>query len=142
MLDMDTSDLEIDNADLESELLRVPTLFNKYFRLFSDVKITLIKANKQAAIIRKQKYLQYTGKLSKAELDQMGWEYDPTNGLKLTKAELGDFLDGDEYLSEVNMKVKMLGARLEQLHMILDTIKYRPNHLKTLLDLRKFETGA
>ena len=69
-----TSDCVLDDVQLDTESKRIPELHNKYFKIFSDEKLRLVKFESKKKELSKLKWLYYTGKLDKNTLDNMNWE--------------------------------------------------------------------
>ena len=66
-------DLEIDQTALDTESSKTPQLHNKYLVMFMDERLKLKKIKNELAVLRRNKWLYYTGRLSKEELQQFGW---------------------------------------------------------------------
>ena len=67
-------DLEIDKTELDVEALKTPQLHNKYLNFLLDEKLILTKAESELRILRKIKWLYYTGKMSHEELEERDLE--------------------------------------------------------------------
>ena len=69
-----SSDCILDDIQLDLESKKIPELHNKYFKIFSDEKLKLVKLESRKKEILKVKWLYYTGKIDKESLERMGWE--------------------------------------------------------------------
>ena len=69
-----TTDSDIDQTEPGKELLKIPKLHNKYLTILTKHKMAAKKANFDYLRMRKVKWEYYTGKLSREELEQYGWE--------------------------------------------------------------------
>ena len=70
-------DCQIDDIELDASSLKVPQLHAKYAELLSSKRLIQIQYEHQLKDLQKDKWLWYTGKMSKEELDEREWEYDP-----------------------------------------------------------------
>jgi hypothetical protein len=61
-------DLVIDKTELDVEALKTPQLHNKYLNFLLEEKLMLTKSESDLRILRKIKWLYYTGKMSVEEL--------------------------------------------------------------------------
>ena len=67
------ADVKMDKTELDLESIKTPQLHNKYLILFSDEKLILGKLKSDFNILRKNKWLYYTGKMSREELQDRGY---------------------------------------------------------------------
>ena len=72
--DMVKIDLIIDQTALDAESSRTPQLHNKYLCIMLDEKLILKKQESDLAVLRKNKWLYYLGKMSEEQLTELGWE--------------------------------------------------------------------
>ena len=89
----------------------------------------------------RDKQLHYSGKLSQEELDQKGWEYDPLNGLTVLKSDLDKWYDADPVIQEHQLKIAMQEEIVATLKEIMDTIRWRHQSIKNMIEWRKFTSG-
>ena len=68
------NDAVIDQTEPGKELIRIPTLHNKYLTILTKHKIATKKAHFDYLRMRKIKWEYYTGKMSHEELKEYGWE--------------------------------------------------------------------
>ena len=64
-----SSDSQIDDTELDNESLKIPELHHKYFRIFSDEKLKLVRMYSKQKELRRLKWLYYTGKLDQETLE-------------------------------------------------------------------------
>lgn len=126
---------------LDDDSRRSPNLHAKYLRLFSKTKLQLFKAEQDHDILKKDKWLWFNGKLSKEDIDALGWHYDPMNGLKLLKGDMAQFYAADPELQASEAKIAYIKGVLETLREILDNIKWRHQTIKNMMDYLRFEAG-
>ena len=69
-------DCQIDDIELDASSLRVPQLHAKYAELLASKKLIQIQYEHKLKDLYKDKWLWYTGKLSKEEMEEKNWDYD------------------------------------------------------------------
>lgn len=134
-------EIEVDNkmspTNLEGEILRVPQLVTKYMRWHRQYKEVLIKAwSRQKALeIEKQQY--YSGSATDAV-----YRKKPFNLTIKNAVELKRWIESDEDVRVLEMNIKATEDCMEMVEQMLEALKYRPNHIATILEIRKFEAGV
>jgi len=68
------SDLVINENDLHTESLNTPQLHNKYLIFHENSKLELEKLEFQEKILKRNKWLYYTGKLGDDDMKRLNWE--------------------------------------------------------------------
>ena len=90
-------------------------------------------------VLRKYKWLYYTGKLSKEELDDFGWD---TFDLNILKSDIDKFLDGDEDLITLANRILFQQEKVNYLESIIKTINNRQWYIRSAIDWLKFTNGV
>lgn len=142
ILEMWKKDSEIDEMNLDEASRQSARLHSKYLELLSITKLRLNKQELNFKTLLKDKWLWYNGKMSKAEIDQRGWEYDPTNGLKLLKGDMDKFYDSDPHIQEAQAKIEYTKTILNTLEEIMNNIRWRHSNIKNMIDWRRFTSGG
>jgi hypothetical protein len=93
-------------------------------------------------VLLKQKWLWYNGKLTKDQIDDLGWEYDALNGLKVMKGEMSYYYDSDPHIQEMDARVEYIKVLKDTLEEIIQNIRWRHSSIKNAIDWRKFESGS
>ena len=135
---MSSVDLKIDETQLDGESLKTPQIHNKYLIMFTDEKLILQKMESDLAILKKNKWLYYTGKLSKEELDTYGWE---TFDLNILKTDIDKFLSSDEDLILLQHRVTLQKEKVNYLENIIKIINNRQWYIRSAIDWIKFTQG-
>lgn len=136
-------DCKIDKFKLDDSSVKQASLHSKYLRLHSDTKLLLRDYELRFVELKKNKWLWFNGKLSKTEMDQLGWPYDPFGGMcKPLKSDMDIFFDSDKDIIKIKAKIDYLNNSLEVLKEILDTIKWRHSHIKNTIDYLRFTSGT
>ena len=138
-----TEDSKIDELHLDRTTIKCASLHAKYLELYSIAKLRLKKKDLSLAHLKKDKWLYYNGKMTKAEMDERGWAYDPFSGMaKPLKSDMEMFLNTDPDVSDAKMGLEILQTYVDACKDILDTIKWRHNVIKNILDFKRFEAGV
>ena len=136
------TDSQLPRNNLDEASRQTPTLHAKYLSLRSNTKLRLKRAEMDQKSLLKQKWLWYNGKLTKDQIDQLGWEYDALNGLKILKGEMDYYYDADPHIQEANARIDYLKTMIDTLEEIISNIRWRHSTIKNMIDWRKFESGS
>jgi len=100
ILEMWKEDSKIDELRLDQASIDSAKLHAKYLELLTTTKLQLKRKDMEFKVLLKQKWLWYNGKLTKAQIDELGWEYDALNGLKVLKGDMDYYYDSDPHIQE------------------------------------------
>jgi hypothetical protein len=142
ILKMWAKDSEIDDLRLDEASKKTASLHAKYLEMLSVTKLQLKRKDMEFKVLLKKKWLWYNGKMSKDEMDQLGWEYDALNGLKILKGEMDYYYDADPHIQESQAKIDYLKTLIETLEEIINNIRWRHSTIKNMIDWRRFESGG
>lgn len=131
-------DSKIDSTDLGGESLRIPSLHAKYCRLYSLEKVVLTKLKGTYKSLRLEKY-EFLINPTKEKVD-LGWIIPPQG--KLIKSEVGQYLESDTDLINLELQLSVQQEKVDMLKSILDTLKTRGLLIKNALDDRRFLAGG
>jgi hypothetical protein len=132
-------DMPINETELDSESLKTPQLHNKYLILFIDEKILFEKIKSDLQVMKKKKWLYYTGKMSEEELKYHGWE--PFQ-LTVLKTDLDKFIESDDDYITLHHKVIYQKEKVNYLESILKIINNRQWYIRSAIDWIKFSQGV
>ena len=94
------TDMKIDPTNLDRESLLIPQLHNKYLCIMMDEKLILKKYESDLAVLKKNKWLYYLGKMSEEQLLSLGWE---AFELAITRQDVDRFMESDsDYITLFN----------------------------------------
>lgn len=141
ILDMWKKDSIIDDMNLDESSRNSAKLHSKYLELMSIHRIKLKKAELDFKVLLRDKWLHYNGKMSKEEIDEKGWDYDPLNGLTVLKGDMDYYYDSDPIIQEAQAKIEYLKEVVDTLREILDNVKWRHQTIKNMIEWRKFTSG-
>lgn len=141
IIEMWKKDSPIDEMNLDSASQQSAKLHSKYLELLSVNKLQLRKREMEFKVLLKNKWLWYNGKMSKQQMDELGWSYDPTDGLKILKGEMDYYYDSDPHIQEANARIEYLKTMIDTLQEIMENIKWRHQNIKNMIEWRKFTSG-
>jgi len=142
IIEMWKKDSVIDEMNLDESSLKSAQLHSKYLEMISIYKLQLKKREADFKILLKRKWLWYNGKMSKDEMDALGWEYDALNGLKIMKGDMDYYYDSDPHIQEAQAKIEYIKTIIDTLKEIMDNIKWRHQSIKNAIEWRKFTSGV
>ena len=132
-------DLIMDETELDKESMKTPQIHNKYLIFHTDEKLILGKMKSDFNVIRKNKWLYYTGKLSKEELDEFGWD---TFDLNILKTDIDKFLDSDEDIIALANRIFLQQEKVNYLESVIKIINNRQWYIRSVIDWLKFTSGV
>lgn len=141
-LDLDTiqkmweNDSKIDIDNLHSESLNIPVLHAKYFDLYNNILLLKKKADQQKRNIRHNRYEYYSGKA-----DPDVYVESPFPKKIRDKETMQKYLDADEKLSQITLKVEYYDVMLSYIENILKMIHNRTYQIKNAIEYMRFQSG-
>ena len=136
-------DSVIDQIALDDATIKGARLHSKYLELLVHARGKLKAFNHQLEKLKKDKWLYYTGKMSKQQIDDRGWPYDPFDGAsKPLRSDLDYYIKSDDDLQKVLIKIEYQEEMVELLTEIINTLKWRHQAIKNIIEWRKFQAGA
>ena len=128
------SKIDIDNLHIES--LNIPILHSKYFDLYNTINLLKKKAEQQRKKIIHERYEYFTGKA-----DPDVYLENPFPKKIRDKETLQGYLDSDEKLSQVVLKIEYYETMLCYIDSILKMISNRTYQIKNSIDFLRFQSG-
>lgn len=135
-------DSKINENDIESSTISIARIHAKYLSMYAATrtKLRLLRAKHEARKHLIWRY--YTGKMIRSEMDDHGLDYDPfCGGAKPMKSDMNRYVDVHEKVSSISAEIERCTIISETLSEILDTIKWRGQHIKNIIEIRKFQAG-
>ena len=109
----------------------------------STVELANLKYGVPAiAILQKDKWLWYTGKLSQEEIQEKNWDYDPFNGLTILKSDYDKFFGADRDIQKAIEKMEYCKIVVEYLQDIVSQLTWRHQTIKNIIEWRRFMAGS
>jgi len=131
------TDSVMDQTEPSKELLRIPILHSKYLNILTKHKIASKKAHFDYLRMRKIKWEYFTGKMSKEELDEYGWE--PFQFA--LKSDINTYLEADADLIKLLEKKVYHEESISVIESIMAELKSRHWELKSFIDWERFISG-
>lgn len=128
------SKIDIDNLHIES--LNIPILHAKYFDLYNTIFLLRKKAEQQKRNIRHERYEYFSGKA-----DPDVYIENPFPKKIRDKDTMQKYLDADEKLSAVSLKIDYYDTILTYIESILKMIQNRTYQIKNALEFIRFSAG-
>jgi|TARA_B100000085_G_scaffold275211_1_gene292854 uncharacterized protein YozE (UPF0346 family) len=129
-------DTHIDMDNLHDESIKVPALHAKYFEIYNTVVLLKKKAEQTRKNVRHERYEYFTGKA-----DPEVYQENPFPKKVRDKDTLQKYLDADDKLSQISLKVEYYDTILNYLDSILKVIQNRTYQIKNAIDFLKFQAG-
>jgi len=143
ILEMWKKDADIDEMNLDDASKDAARLHAKYLELLMTTKLQYQRNEYKLKSLLKEKWLYYNGKMSKEQIDEKGWPYDPFNGLaKPLKGEMDYYYNSDPDIMALNEKIEYLKTVIDTLDEILQNVKWRHQTIKNMIDWRRFTSGV
>jgi len=130
-------DAEMDQTEPGKELIKIPTLHNKYLSILTKHKIASKKAHFDYLRMRKIKIEYFSGRMDQAELDARGWQ--PFQFV--LKSDVNAYLEGDDDLIKLLEKKVYHEECVSVLESILNELKQRTWQLRDFISWEKFIGG-
>ena len=93
-------------------------------------------------VLLKNKFLWYNGKMSQEEIVALGWDPDPFDGLKVMKGDLSYYYNSDVEIQKSEQKIAYYKAMVDALKEMVEGIKWRHQHIRNIIEVRRFESGG
>ena len=134
--EMWVKDATIDRDNLHDESLNIPSLHAKYFELYNTVFLLRKKAEQQRKNIRHERYEYYSGKA-----DPEVYIENPFGKKIRDKDTMTKYLDADDKLKQISLKIDYYETLLNYCESILKQISNRTYQIKNAIEWQKFIAG-
>ena len=136
---MANQDMQMDETELDIESMKTPQIHNKYLIILTDEKLVLGKIQSDKYILKRKKWLYYTGKMSKEELDNEGWE--PFD-LNILKTDIDKFLESDKDIITSTNKILLQQEKVNYIENVIKIINNRQWNIRAAIDWLKFTNAS
>lgn len=119
-------DLAINQAELGSESTRTPLLYNKYLTKFIQERLRYKKYEADVQKLIRTKYHHYRNNFN----------------VLLKPNEVAIYMDGDEEIIEMRLRLELCKQTMEFLEKVLKEISTRSFHIKNAIEFAKFQNGG
>lgn len=141
ILDEWAHDSKINSMDLAETSRQTPFLHSKYLEKLANAKLSLKRSEFTQKTLLKQKWLYYNGKMDQSDIEELGWEPDPFNGLKVLKGELEYYYDADPEIQKSEERIQYYKTLVETLTDIVSNINWRHQTITNMIRWKQFESG-
>jgi hypothetical protein len=129
-------DSKMDPDNLHTESLNIPVLHSKYFGIYNNITLLKKRAEQQRKNIRHERYEYYSGKA-----DPEVYIENPFPKKIRDKDTLQKYLDADNKLVSINLKIDYYETLLNYIESILKVIQNRTYQIKNAIEFIKFQAG-
>ena len=129
-------DSKMDRDNLHEESLNIPSLHAKYFEIYNTTFLLRKKAEQQRKNIRHERYEYFAGKA-----DPQVYIDNPFPKKIRDKDTMQKYLDADEKLSGVSLKIEYYDVMLKYIEEILKQISNRTYQIKNSIEFMRFSSG-
>tara|TARA_S200002703_G_scaffold148355_1_gene144983 strand:+ start:74 stop:505 length:432 start_codon:yes stop_codon:yes gene_type:complete len=129
-------DSVIDPDNLHNESLKIPQLHSKYYTVYNTITLLREKARDNYNRVRLERYNYYTGK-APAEV----YVEDPFPYKVREKDAIQRYLDADDKLTTIDLKIRYYDVMLKFLEGVIKTISNRTYQIKNAIDWHNFQAG-
>ena len=137
------ADSVIDELCLDNATIDCAKMHCKYLTLLTNSKLQLKRLDMNFNTLKKDKWLYFTGQMTKEQISEHGWPFDPFNGAtKPLKANLDYYYNADEDLMKIQAKMDFQKTIIETLVDIMDNLKWRGSAIKNIIDWKRFTSGG
>jgi len=142
MMDLDKiqemwqNDAVIDPDNLHDESLKIPQLHSKYYTLYNTITLLREKAREKYNRVRLERYNYYSGK-APAEV----YVEDPFPYKVRDKESLQRYMEADDKLNSIDLKIRYYDVMLKFLEEIIKTIANRTFQIKNAIEWHRFQAG-
>ena len=129
-------DAVIDPDNLHNESLKASELHSKYYTIYNTISLLREKARGSYSSVKLERYNYYTGK-APAEV----YVQDPFPYKVREKDAIQRYLDADEKLNNIDLKIKYYDTQLKFLEEVIRNISQRTFQIKNAIEWQKFQAG-
>lgn len=131
-------DIKIDKTNLDHEATIIPQQHNKYLCMLMDEKLIYAKYSSELNILKRNKWLYYSGKISEEQLSELNWE--PFE-LAILRQDLDKFIDSDKDVIDMNLKVILQKEKVDYLESVVKAVSNKMWSVRAAIDWIKFTQG-
>ena len=126
----------MDRDNLHEESLNIPMLHAKYHDLYNNLILLRKKAEQQRKNVRHERYEYFSGKS-----DPEVYAENPFPKKIRDKDTMQKYMDADDKLSNVSLKIDYYDTMLVYLESILKQITNRTYQIKNAIEFMRFSSG-
>ena len=131
-------DSDINRNELGDEALRIPKLHHKYFKIFTQERLTLRKLEFDLKQLKLEKY-EFVTQGPTPEQHEKGWKLPPQG--KILKSDANNYVDADPDVINIALRIGMQLEKIELLESVIKTLTNRGFNIKSAIEWEKFKVG-
>ena len=129
-------DSHIDPDNLHDESLKIPQLHSKYYTVYNTITLLRERARETYSKVKLERHNYYTGKAPVEVYAEEPFPYKIRE-----KDALQRYLEADDKLNTIDMKIRYYDVQLKFLEEIIKTIANRTYQIKNAIEWQKFQAG-
>ena len=122
--------------NLHNESLKIPQLHSKYYTIYNTITLLREKSRDSYKRVKLERHNYYTGK-APAEV----YVEDPFPYKVREKDAIQRYLEADDKLTTIDLKIRYYDVMLKFLEEIIKNISGRTYQIKNAIDWHQFQTG-
>ena len=138
LIDMWNAEKHIHKDQLSSEASRTPDLHSKYIKIRFLEKSLLDKMSAEHTRLRLRKKEYYSGKFSKEDYEETGWDF---VDMKILKNDVGEYVDADVHIQDSLLQLKAQENKVEIVNEILKEINTRSFRIRNIIEFERLMNG-
>lgn len=132
-------DSKIDRLELGNASLRTQELHAKYVDIFFHERTVLLKLRERYNKMKRLRYEYWNGQLALEDLKEYGW---PPQPLKILKGDIDLYMESDEILGEIGLRLNVQQEKITVLQEILKAVNQRGFQINTAVNWERFKSGV
>ena len=134
--EMWAKDSVIDDVMLDTASYKIPQLHQKYLTLLSEFTLLLKKKQQDLKTLQHQKWLYYSGKAAPEVYEDKPFHY------KVMKGDVNNWVDVDEEIQKVELRLEYYKVVLRTLEEILKQVSQMSFNIRNMIQWRSFVGGV
>lgn len=137
-------DSKIDRTELGRESIDIPKLHNKYYRIYINEKMKLIKQESDLKQLFSLRHDFYSGNIDNETLRELGWweDWEKIGRRTILKTEIPRYLESDQVIIDRQLKIAAQKEKVGLLDSIIKSLVNRGFNIKSAIEWSKFQSGA
>jgi hypothetical protein len=132
-------DSNIDTARISEEAIKIPKLHHKYYKIFSQERLTLKKYETDFKKLHQLKFEYFLGTLSQETLKENGWAPNPRS---ILKGDIPLYIESDQDIINLTLKIGLQKEKVSVLESVIKNISERGYMIKNYIEWQKFTNGT
>lgn len=132
------SDSRIDRSELGDEVLKIPKLHHKYFKIFTQERLLLRKHEAELKQLKLAKH-EFLTMGPTEETHAKGWQLPPQG--KILRSDVNNYIEADQEVINLTLKIGIQLEKIELLESIIKSLTNRGFNIKAAIEWEKFKVG-